>query len=289
MSIGGWIEDLRASSFGAWMHDALLTVFDVIGTPVLIYFVLINTSYLVLIAVATLDFARHLRRMPYSGLDEVASSPLTQPVSIVMAAHREEVGIIVAVRAMLALRYPEYELIVVVDGDPDPTLDVLAEEFDLVPCPFTVTTDVPVRVRPTHLFVPRDGRTALRVLVKQNSGRSDSLNVGINLARYPLVALVDADSVLDPDALLVVSKPFADDPQRTVATGGVIRALNGCQVLGGRAGWCRPRCRPAGSAASRWSSTCALSCSAAPGGPGSAACCSSAAPSGCSAATCWSR
>ncbi|PIE28133.1 MAG: glycosyltransferase [Micrococcales bacterium] len=216
------------------MHDALLTVFDVIGTPVLIYFVLINTSYLVLIAVATLDFARHLRRMPYSGLDEVASSPLTQPVSIVMAAHREEVGIIVAVRAMLALRYPEYELIVVVDGDPDPTLDVLAEEFDLVPCPFTVTTDVPVRVRPTHLFVPRDGRTALRVLVKQNSGRSDSLNVGINLARYPLVALVDADSVLDPDALLVVSKPFADDPQRTVATGGVIRALNGCQVLGGR-------------------------------------------------------
>jgi cellulose synthase/poly-beta-1,6-N-acetylglucosamine synthase-like glycosyltransferase len=69
---------------------------------------------------------------------------------------------------------------------------------------------------------------------KENGGKSDALNVAVNLARYPLVAMVDADSVLDPDALLVVAKPFADDPLRTVATGGVVRAANGCRVVAGR-------------------------------------------------------
>jgi cellulose synthase/poly-beta-1,6-N-acetylglucosamine synthase-like glycosyltransferase len=51
---------------------------------------------------------------------------------------------------------------------------------------------------------------------KANGGKSDALNAGINVARYPLVAMVDADSLLDPDALLVVAKPFADDPLRTL-------------------------------------------------------------------------
>jgi cellulose synthase/poly-beta-1,6-N-acetylglucosamine synthase-like glycosyltransferase len=69
---------------------------------------------------------------------------------------------------------------------------------------------------------------------KSNGGRADALNVGVNAAQYPLVCMVDADSILDPDALLTVSKPFADDPLRVVATGGVIRAVNGCRVRGGR-------------------------------------------------------
>jgi cellulose synthase/poly-beta-1,6-N-acetylglucosamine synthase-like glycosyltransferase len=69
---------------------------------------------------------------------------------------------------------------------------------------------------------------------KANSGRSDSINVGVNLAREELVVFVDSDSLLDPDALLTVCRPFIDDPVRTVAAGGVIRAANGCRVRDGR-------------------------------------------------------
>jgi cellulose synthase/poly-beta-1,6-N-acetylglucosamine synthase-like glycosyltransferase len=46
--------------------------------------------------------------------------------------------------------------------------------------------------------------------------------------------MVDADSLLDPDALLAVAKPFADDPLRVVATGGVIGVVNGCATRAGR-------------------------------------------------------
>ncbi|HEX5533369.1 MAG TPA: glycosyltransferase [Actinomycetales bacterium] len=213
---------------------ALQALFDVIGTPVLAYFLLINTSYLVLIAVAAVEFARHLRRARFAGLEEAAASPLTQPVSVLVPAYNEELGIVSSVRAMLSLRYPEHEVVVVDDGSRDSTFERLRAAFDLVQVPRVVPSDVPVRQEPSSVHMPADGRTPLVVVRKENSGRSDSLNVGINMARYPLVAMVDADSVLDPDALLVVAKPFADDPLRTVATGGVIRAVNGSKVVAGR-------------------------------------------------------
>lgn len=216
------------------VRQVLRTVFETIDVPVLVYFVLINTSYLVLVVLAALEFARHLRRARFAGLDDAASSPLTQPVSLLVPAYNEEAGIAASVRAMLALRYPEHEVLVVDDGSTDATFDRLYAAFDLVPVPREIPDDVPTTGRVLSAHVPRDGRTPLLVVRKENGGKTDALNVGLNVARYPLVAMVDADSILDPEALLVVAKPFADDPLRTVATGGVIRAVNGCRVVAGR-------------------------------------------------------
>ena len=81
--------------------------------------------------------------------------------------------------------------------------------------------------------MPGDRRTPLVVVRKVNTGRADAINVGINAAGYPLVAIVDADSILDRDALLRVARPFAEDPEHVVATGGVVRAVNGCAVVDG--------------------------------------------------------
>ncbi|GAB2682535.1 glycosyltransferase family 2 protein [Thalassiella azotivora] len=232
--MSGWVDELRRTAVVEALRGPVQAVLDVLAVPVLVYFVLINTSYLVLIGLAAVEFAKHLRRVPFAGLEDAASSPLTQPVTVVVPAFNEEAGIVESVRAMLALRYPEHEVVVVDDGSKDATFERLREAFDLVKVPRVVPEDLATRERPRSVHVPADGRTPLVVVRKDNSGRADSSNVGINVARYPLVAMVDADSILDPDALLVVAKPFADDPLRTVATGGVIRAVNGCRVVAGR-------------------------------------------------------
>lgn len=216
------------------LHDTvvwLLTSFDV---AILTYFVLINSSYLVLIALAAVQFAKHLRRVPFAAYEDSYANPLTQPVSMLVAAYNEQSGIVEAVRAMLSLRYPQLEVVVVDDGSTDETFERLREAFDLVPVHRVVPQDVPTRGEVRSVHVPRDGRTPLVVARKANGGRADATNVGINVASYPLVCLVDADSILDPDALLTVSKPFIDDPQRVVAAGGVVRAVNGCRVVAGR-------------------------------------------------------
>ncbi|MGN6635553.1 MAG: glycosyltransferase family 2 protein [Oryzihumus sp.] len=209
----------------------LLHAFEV---PVLVYFLVINTSYLLLILMAAGGFVAHLRRLEHAGREETVSSQLAPGVSLLVPAYNEAAGIVPSVQAMLALRYPRHEIVVIDDGSTDDTFERLRAAFDLVRVDRELPRDVPVKARVIDVWVPRDGRTRLVAVRKENSGKTDALNVGINAASEPLVAMVDADSLLDPDALLTVAKPFADDPIRTVATGGVVRAANGCTVVAGR-------------------------------------------------------
>ncbi|MDO5503977.1 MAG: glycosyltransferase family 2 protein [Actinomycetia bacterium] len=227
--MGGVIDTIQDA-----LRPVLDATFGIIALPILIYFLIINTSYLVLIVMAALEFRRTVRELPFAGRDELVGSGLAPGVSVVTAMYNEEVGIKIAVQAMLALHYPRHEVVVVDDGSKDNGFEVLREAFDLVEVPRQMPQDIPVREQPVSVHVPRDGRTRLTVVRKPNSGRSDSLNVGVNFASLDLVVFVDSDSVLDPDSLLAVARPFAEDPVRMVAAGGVIRAINGSRVRGGR-------------------------------------------------------
>jgi cellulose synthase/poly-beta-1,6-N-acetylglucosamine synthase-like glycosyltransferase len=202
--------------------------------PIVCYFLLINSSYLMLILVAGSGAARQVRRLEHSGRREALGGRMTPGVSVIMPAYNEAASIVPAVQAMLSLRYPRYEVIVVDDGSKDDTVARLTEAFDLVAVDRPVPKDVPVSAAVRSVSVPRDGRTRLVVVAKENSGKAEAVNTGINASAETLVAVVDADSLLDPDALLVVSKPFADDPVRMVATGGMVRVANDCPVVAGR-------------------------------------------------------
>ena len=216
------------------MKDAVIAVLRGADYAVFAYFVALNSSYLVMIGLASVEFAKHLRRAAFAGADDMFRSPLTLPVSVIVPAFNEGAGIVASVQAMTALRYPRYEIVVVDDGSTDDTFERLRQHFDLVEVPRVVPAEVPYRSQVLSVHVPRGNTGALTVVRKTNGGKSDALNVGINLARHPLVCMVDADSVLDPDALLSVAKPFADDPLRVAACGGVVRIANGCEVVAGR-------------------------------------------------------
>lgn len=203
-------------------------------TPILVYFLLINTSYLVLMLAAAYDFGAHVRRRTWVDRDAAAASPMVPGVSLIVPAYNEAAGIVPAVESLLSLRHPRHEVIVVDDGSTDDTFATLVRRFELVGVDREIPMDVPVRAEILGVYVPDDGRTRLTVVRKANSGKTEAVNTGINAATQHVVAIVDADSVLDPDALIAVTEPFVVDPVRTVATGGVIRAANGCTVQDGR-------------------------------------------------------
>jgi cellulose synthase/poly-beta-1,6-N-acetylglucosamine synthase-like glycosyltransferase len=73
----------------------------------------------------------------------------------------------------------------------------------------------------------------LIVVDKENGGKSDALNSGICAASYPLVCCMDADIILEEDALLRVARPMIESGS-VAAVGGIIRVANGCEFEKGR-------------------------------------------------------
>jgi cellulose synthase/poly-beta-1,6-N-acetylglucosamine synthase-like glycosyltransferase len=223
MSWAGFVDGVRS---------VVVWVMDVSSVPILVYFVLINTSLLMLVLLAYLEFRAQQRRR--STALSWQGAGLAPGVSLLVPAYNEQAGIVTAVKSFLTLRYPRHEVVVVDDGSTDETFARLEEAFDLVPVPRELPREIPVRARVLGVFVPRDGRTRLVVVRKENSGKTEALNLAINAASEPLVAMLDGDSILEPDGLLHVTRPFADDPTRMVATGGAIRPVNGSRVVSGR-------------------------------------------------------
>ena len=204
------------------------------GWGVFWYFLLLNSWYLVLIVVAAYDAVEHFRALPFGGYEDIFSSPLTPGVTVVVPARNEEKDIVDSVRALLALRYPELEIIVVDDGSTDETFAVLRDAFALEPVSRVIAPELVTYGEVLSVHAPADD-APLVVIRKTGTGRrADANNVGINAARQPLVCFIDADAVLDELALLRVVKPFVDDPERVVASGGSVRAANGCVVDAGR-------------------------------------------------------
>jgi cellulose synthase/poly-beta-1,6-N-acetylglucosamine synthase-like glycosyltransferase len=196
------------------------------------YFLVLNSFYFFLTALAWRDMGSELRSRRYLALDEMFRSPLTPAVSVIVPAFNEEAVIVESVRSLLALRYPRHEVVVVNDGSTDRTIEVLDEAFGLSRARVALRTGISTaHVQAT--YVSRSHR-GLLVVDKENGGRSDALNAGINAARNPYVCVVDADSMLEEDALLKVTKPILDDPQLLAATGGTVRAVNGSRVDHGR-------------------------------------------------------
>ena len=210
------------------MRDVLL-VYTVIT---FFYFAVLNALYLFLTLLAWRQMGSEVRARGYLGLDEVFRSPLTPGVSVLVPALDEQAVIVESVRSLLALRYPSHEVVVVNDGSRDGTLTVLRDAFELAPVRKVLRDAIPTApVRGT--YVSRNHPNLL-VVDKENGGRSDALNVGINAARHPYVCVIDADSLLEEDALLKVAKPILDDPDLLAATGGTIRIANGCTIDHGR-------------------------------------------------------
>jgi cellulose synthase/poly-beta-1,6-N-acetylglucosamine synthase-like glycosyltransferase len=199
---------------------------------VLGYLFAINSIYFILMVVGLLELLRHrsTRRDP-AQYEAMQFSNLMPPISLLAPAHNEAMTIRQSVRAMLQISYPEFEVVVINDGSKDRTLEELIDEFDLVPSARYHGGDL--ETAPVNAVYESRRKIPLVVIDKQNGGKADALNAGINASLYPLVCTVDSDSLLEPDALLQVAAPFVEDP-RVIACGGLIRVANNCGIRNGR-------------------------------------------------------
>ena len=193
------------------------------------YFIALNGVYLMLNALSVLALYRNSQRRDIGDLPQVQTM-LDPPISLLIPAYNEAATIAATVRSALQLTYSQMEIIVINDGSRDETLEVLQREFSLLPFPEAYR--IQLKTQAVRGIYRSTTHSQLRVIDKDNGGKADSLNAGINAARYPLFCGVDADSVLQRNCLELVAKPFSHHPHM-IASGGTVRAANGCEVREG--------------------------------------------------------
>jgi cellulose synthase/poly-beta-1,6-N-acetylglucosamine synthase-like glycosyltransferase len=209
---------------------------DIAGLLVVIYLFIYCSFQLAFVVIGFRQVRRKLRGQAFEDLDIVFDSPLTAPLSIVVPAYNEEKTIVESLASLARLRFPRLEIIVVNDGSKDETLSRIIEAYGFRR--MEITYDDHITTRPIRGFYEkRDGLPpgiVRWVLIdKANGGKADALNAGINASTCPLFVSVDADSILDEDALLKSFRVMLRD-ERVVAIGGQVGIVNGCTVSDGR-------------------------------------------------------
>jgi cellulose synthase/poly-beta-1,6-N-acetylglucosamine synthase-like glycosyltransferase len=207
-------------------------ILEVLSWIALLFFAVQAIAYVSFTLVAWRRLAAFRRARTYAPLDEIFASPFAPYVSVLLPAYNEEAGIVASATSLLDLRYPRHEVIVINDGSTDQTLERLREAFDLVPVREALRSRIPATPL-RGAYVSRRRRN-LWVLDKPNGGKADALNAGINAASHPYFCAVDADAILEEDALLRIVKPVMDDPDVMAAAAGIVRIANGATIADSR-------------------------------------------------------
>jgi len=204
---------------------------DGVAAYVLYYFLVSNTLNALLLVFATSSMHRFLTTRAKDRRWLLLSSPIAPRITVIAPAYDEQETVVASITSLMTLSYPALEVVVVNDGSSDATLERLVQEFDLVPMPVVYRKRVDTRdVRGVY----RSRREPnLLVVDKDNGGKADALNAGLNVCSGDLVCAIDADTIVEDDALLRMVRPFIDRTD-CLAVGGTIRVVNGSQVQHGR-------------------------------------------------------
>lgn len=207
-------------------------VVQIFASFISIYMVFIILFYSIILFISMLQLRKEYKLNREDTFDDISNEWYTKPVSIIVPAYNEEAGIIPSVRSLLSVNYPQFEIIVVNDGSKDLTMQKMIEQYDMVKIEKVVRKQIatkPIKGIYQSKFLPK-----LYLIDKENGGKADALNVGLNFSHFPYICSLDGDSVLERDAFLKVMKPIMDSNEEVIASSGSIRIANGCTVKNGQ-------------------------------------------------------
>jgi len=152
----------------------------------------------------------------------------SKPVSILVPVYNEELSVVDTISSLLCLKYPKLEIIVINDGSTDATEERVIQHFQMEKINKAIRMQLPAK--PVLAVYQSTIHPNLQLIIKENGGKADALNVGINVSKYPYFCSIDGDSILDTTSLLRVMKPIVASHDEVIAAGGSIRVANGFDI-----------------------------------------------------------
>lgn len=217
------------------MKDLAEILVYIVVTGIFVYSVTLICFY-IFIGINSINETReYLNKNEITDYRLLAASPHAPTVSILAPAYNEGATIVENVRSLLSLYYNKLELVVINDGSKDDSLQKLIDAYQLEKVEFYVNYRIPTQEVKAVYKTKHPAYNKLVVVDKVNGGKADALNVGINIAGNDYIICIDADCILEHDAILKMVKPFLEEGEaKVIASGGVIRIANSCEITNGR-------------------------------------------------------
>ncbi|WBL26979.1 glycosyltransferase family 2 protein [Zunongwangia sp. HGR-M22] len=207
---------------------------DIASWLFLVYGILISLGYLFSAVFSIIEIRDYKRSNNYDDEISLLQASELPSVSILAPAYNEGLNIVENVRSLLTINYPSFEIVIINDGSKDDTLQRLKDEYDLEKQDYFFHYFIKSK---TIKGVYKSKNTAFKnllVIDKENGGKADALNTGINVCSYDMICCIDVDCILEHDAMLKLVKPFLNNSKKVIASGGVIRVANDCVIEDGR-------------------------------------------------------
>ena len=211
-------------------------ILEIIHYLFFIYSVAAIGSYLLLAAISAVETVEYKRKNSFVNYKEIMSSNISPSISIIAPAYNESLNIVENVRSLLSNHYVNYDVIIVNDGSKDDSLEKLIQIYDLVQVDYLINEQILTKPLRKGIFKSTNPAFEKLIIVdKENGGKSDALNMGLNISNSKYVACIDVDCLLLEDSLQKMIKPFLETTdRRVIAAGGVIRISNSCVVKDGK-------------------------------------------------------
>ncbi|STY29517.1 glycosyl transferase family protein [Legionella wadsworthii] len=202
-----------------------------INIAIIWFYLVINAFYLFLLITSIPDVLLRFQEAKRKNIEFLSDSRILPSVTALVPAYNEEKVITNTVQSLLRSNYPNLKIIVINDGATDNTLPFLKKDFDLIDVFLTFSKKIKT-IAEVKGFYQSKKYANLIVIDKEHSGKADSLNVGVNLCNTPLLMSIDADTLLEPDAIPILVFSMLSKPH-TIAEGGAVYILNGCKYKDG--------------------------------------------------------
>ncbi len=206
---------------------------DFIQTGLLSYCTILMSSYLILGTISIISLRKYLKKSKHINYTDLLSSFLSPSISLIAPAYNEGLTIVENIRSLVSLHYSDFEVVIVNDGSKDDTLEKAVTAYKMEPIDLTINEELATKKIRNIYKSTLPAFKNLILVDKENGGKADALNAGINIATSKYVACIDVDCILEQDSLLKLVKPFLDSKKRVIATGGVIRIVNSCTIKNG--------------------------------------------------------
>lgn len=208
--------------------DVLLVTHLFFGRFIIFYMVLVILVYSLMLLFAVFHFRKGLKVDKYVMDENNLDMLYSKPVSIIVPAYNEELGVVDTVSSLLSLQYPQFEIIIVNDGSQDGTKDAAIKHFEMIKVDRSVRTILPTK--PVVDIYESTVHPNVILVNKVNGGKADALNVGINISNFPYFCSIDGDSILETTSLLRVMDPIIASNDQVIAVGGSVRIANNFDI-----------------------------------------------------------